>query len=413
MIVADTMKKHVIVKSSNSGQAKRAAYSALALSVLVISGCASIPREAGFADVQQQVAKRLDQKVQWTREADQEGAITQAVRVLLQDELTMDKAVQIALLNNRALQAEYERLGIAQTDFVQAGLLNNPVFSAEILNSSIGTERTFSVAEDFLNIFTLSARKRLAANSFEQVKTQVSAQVWKLAGEVKSMYYTVNGDEQALELLRSVVGATEASAQLAQLQMQAGTLSRLNQTLQQTFYAQAVLDLAREETELNSHREQLNRLMGLWGTDVAWQMPPRLAEAPATLPPLERLEARAIEERLDLIAAKKEIDSIAMTLDASAQYRFLSIFGIGFTVQRTSDGESLRGPRLEFGLPLFDQGQAKIALLQSQLRAAQLPGLVLQLDGMSFAFERHPDVHVLADLYIRAKCPVSDFLRQS
>lgn len=373
MIVTNTMKQQVMdnEKHANPGAVKHGVYSALTLSLLLITGCASMPREAGFADVQQQVAKRLDQKVQWTREATQEEAVAQAVRMLLQDDLTMDEAVQIALLNNRALQAEYERLGIAQADFVQAGLLSNPVFSAEILNSSIGTERAFSVVEDFLNIFTLSARQRLAANAFEQVKAQVAEQVLKLAGEVRSTYYTVSGNEQAIELLRTVVGATEVSAQLAQRQAHAGTLNRLNQNLQQTLYAQALLDLAREETELDGHREQLNRLMGLWGSDVAWQVPRRLAEPPATLPPLERLESRAIEERLDLVAAKKESDALAMTLDTSSRYRFLSLFGIGFTVQRSSDGEAVQGPRLEFGLPLFDQGQAKIALLQSQLRAAQ------------------------------------------
>jgi len=40
--------------------------------------------------------------------------------------------VQIALLNNKDLQATYEDLSIAQADLVQAGLLQNPVFGASL-----------------------------------------------------------------------------------------------------------------------------------------------------------------------------------------------------------------------------------------------------------------------------------------
>ena len=50
------------------------------------------------------------------------------MQALLEDALMADKAVQVALLNNRELQAMYTELGVAQADLVQAGLLTNPVF---------------------------------------------------------------------------------------------------------------------------------------------------------------------------------------------------------------------------------------------------------------------------------------------
>ncbi len=342
----------------------------LCLSVVTVS-CVSVPRGAGFADVQQSVAERLPQKVQWNRTTAEDEAVAMAVRALLQDNLTVDGAVQIALLNNRELQAEFERLGIAQADLVQAGLLSNPVFSAEFLRSGIGTERTFSVAEDFLNIFTLSARQKVAASMFEQVKLQVAARVLSLAAEVRSAYYTVAGDEQALELFQTVVQATEAAADLAKRQYEAGTLHRLNQNLQQTFYAQTLLEQARAETQLNSDHEKLTRLMGLWGTDVTWTVPRRLVELPNTVPALENLESQAVAQRLDLAASSKEIEAVAYALQMNRDYRWLNFLGIGFTTQRAADGDSLRGPSIELGLPLFDQGQARISSLESQLRQMQ------------------------------------------
>ncbi len=343
------------------------------LTVLMVftAGCASIPQGAGFPDVQQQLGTRLEQKVQWNQGTKQDQAVDRALQTLLQDELTADEAVQIALLNNALLQAEYEKLGIAQADLVQAGLLNNPVFSGEVLRSAIGVERTVSVMLDFLNIFTVAARERVAKESFEQVKLMVANRAFDLATEVRAAYYAVEGDEQALELFQTAVSATEVAADLAQRQYRAGTLNRLGQTQQQAFYAQTLLDLARTEAQIQSDREKLNRLMGLWGANVTWKTPRRLPEPPVALGDWNNLESQAVTQRLDLAAAQKEAEALSAALDFNRRYGFLSLFGIGFTKQNTSDDESLNGPKIEFGVPLFDRGQARGARIQSELRGAE------------------------------------------
>jgi len=42
--------------------------------------------------------------------------------------LSAADAVQVALLNNRMLQADFEELGISEADLVRAGRLPNPRF---------------------------------------------------------------------------------------------------------------------------------------------------------------------------------------------------------------------------------------------------------------------------------------------
>src|ERR1035437_7898092 len=104
---------------------------ALAMAALgvLLAGCASVPSRGGFDQVQQATTQRLGQKVQWNQGTEDDKAVTQAVQSLLHRPLTADDAVQIALLNNRRLQATYEELGVAQANLVQAGLLKNPRFS--------------------------------------------------------------------------------------------------------------------------------------------------------------------------------------------------------------------------------------------------------------------------------------------
>jgi cobalt-zinc-cadmium efflux system outer membrane protein len=164
-----------------------------------MAGCAGMPKETGFKDVQQLVNDRADYRLQWIRGSDEDRQVQEAIAKLLADELTIDEAVQIALLNNRSLQARYEELGVTQADVVKAGLLKNPTFLGLVRfpeDSSEDTNLEFEVALDFLDILMLPARKKLAAAQFEQAKLRVSNEVLNLATTVEQTYFGVVGAVQ-------------------------------------------------------------------------------------------------------------------------------------------------------------------------------------------------------------------------
>ena len=95
---------------------------------MLLSGCATFDPRAGFDEVSATVEARSGKRVVWNLGTELDAQAAQDVRNLLEDALTADKAVQVALLSNRELQAMYAELGVAQADLVQAGLLANPVF---------------------------------------------------------------------------------------------------------------------------------------------------------------------------------------------------------------------------------------------------------------------------------------------
>src|SRR5947207_10445809 len=86
----------------------------------LLAGCVSVPRDAGFGEVKSKVARRSGQRIIWNTRSAEDRAASDAVRQLLAKGLDADRAVQVALLNNRRLQATYEDLGGAQADGVQA-----------------------------------------------------------------------------------------------------------------------------------------------------------------------------------------------------------------------------------------------------------------------------------------------------
>src|SRR5206468_12191192 len=95
--------------------------------------------------------------------------------------------------------------------------------------------------------------------------------------------------------------------------------------------------LAQAEAQIVSDREKLNRLMGVWGADTRWKIPGQLPSVPETLPSTDELESRAVSQRLDLAAAKKEAEAAAQALSLARQFRYLGPLGIGVAYQREPD----------------------------------------------------------------------------
>jgi cobalt-zinc-cadmium efflux system outer membrane protein len=353
----------------------------------VLTGCASVPKEAGFPDVRKIIEQRIGLRVHWNQGTSEDAAVVDTVRSMLQQELTLDEAVQIALLNNRSLQATYEELGIAQADLVQAGLLRNPVFGASFRfpDKTVGGHRStnteFSVVQDFLDLLVLPLRKKVATAQFEQTKLRAGDAILNLAAEVRSAYYILQSDEQTLEMRRTVVQATEAAVDIAIRQHDAGTLKTLDLANQQGFHDQAKLDMTRTDIQIVADRERLNRLMGLWGADTTWKLPGRLPELSAAEFPLERLESLAVSQRLDLAAARQETQVIAHALSLTRRYRYFYVFDVGVDTEHdVADDVNFTGPNVTIELPIFDQRQAEIARLESLLRQSQQRLFSLAID---------------------------------
>jgi cobalt-zinc-cadmium efflux system outer membrane protein len=381
----------------------------LAGAFLCLTGCAGVQRDARFPEVREAVGQRLEKNVSWSQESAEDLAVQAAVSRLLQQELTADSAVQIALLNNHNLQASYESLGIVQADLVEAGLLQNPVFSITLYSGSAGSITEASVVQDFVGLLSLSARKKAGEATAQRVTLEVANTAVELARQVQAQYYTLVGDAQALELAHQVVVATEAAAELAERQRAAGNLSLKDQTLQQAFYAQSLLEVAQSEAQLASDRERLNRLMGVWGRDAAWRTPTRLPHVPETLPSIDRAEAQAVAQRLDLAAAKKEAEAAAQALSLTRQLRYLGPLGIGVAYKRESDGNRFVGPTVALGLPLFNQGQAGIARAEAQLRRSQERVTALAVEIRSEAREARTRVaasHEMVRHYVKVMLPL-------
>lgn len=340
------------------------------------TGCASVPRAGGFGDVQNAVRQRISQRIEWNQATDADSTVDETVRALLDNTLTPDESVQVALLNNRRLQATYEDLGVAQADLVEAGLLQNPVFLGQIrVPGRPANPWEADVTQNFLDIFILPLRKRVAEAEFERVKSRVAFVVVEHAAQVRSAYYRLQGAAQLREMRSTAAEAMEASAELANRQFSAGNITDLNRSNEEALHEQAISELLQSDAAVRTLRERLNGLMGLWGEEASrWQIASRLPDPPATELSLEHLETLALSQRLELSEARREIDVVAQSLGLARLRRAsggITQFDLAGHYEREPEGIATWGPSLEITLPIFNQGQAALARAESQLRKSQ------------------------------------------
>ena len=353
--------------------------------VWLLLGC-GVPKEAGFSTVAAAVEQRSGHRIFWNQGGAADAAVAAKVREMLAGELTRAEAVQIALVNNRSLQATYEELTVAQADVVQAGLLKNPVFSGRVRFPTSGLTHAPSydvgVDQDFLDLLLIPARKRLASAAFEAAKLRVGQQVLDLAHDVRVAYYTMEGAQQVAAMRRAILEGSEASAELARRQHEAGNISDLDLSNEEALYEQVRLDLMRSESDILGARERLNRLMGLWGQDTGWTIAPKLPDLAADEPPLEHLESAAIAQRLDVGAARQDLQASSYALAMATHWRWLG-FSVGASLEHDPEGRTVAGPSVSLEVPIFDQKQAVVARLAAQYQQSRLRLAALSIEARS------------------------------
>jgi len=337
--------------------------------LVLLTGCTTFDQRAGFADLSAAVQDRSGLRLAWNLGTELEAQVAEEVRGLLAGKLTAETATQIALLNNRDLQALYAELGVAQADLVQAGLLENPIFdlSATFPLEGGDPDLELGVALGFLNIFYMPLRKRVAEAQFEAAKLRVTGEVLDFAARVRAAFYRHQANAQMVDLLRAITRGLAAALDVAQRLYAAGNITALDLARERALAEESKLQLAAAEIAVRQSREQLNDVMGLWGQQVAWEIDPRLPDMPAQQIPLEGLEGQALRQSLALASARQEMIAVGKRLGFSRAAALFPDLEVGALAER-NEGEWEVGPTLEFPLPLFDQGQARIGRAAVELR---------------------------------------------
>jgi outer membrane protein TolC len=336
---------------------------AVTTAIAFLAGCTTFSKDGGFNVVSKVASERLGKDATWVKTDQDRDAVAKRTQELLSKPLGMEDAVQVALLNNPGLQASYGELGISEAALVQAGRLPNPgfTFSRTSSNSSDITVYNRSWTFNLLSALAMPITTRIESRKFEQTKLLAANGMLTVTADTRRAYVNAVAAQQAATYAGQVKDSAEAAAQLAQRMQQAGNFSKLDYEREQAFYAEAVAQLAKSQQLAVSAREKLTRSMGLWGSAIEYKLPERLPDLPNTRPALTDIESFAMENRLDIQAAKMQTQSVASSLGLNRVTRFINVLDVGYLNNFENDQGHERGYEISVEVPIFDWGSAKVA----------------------------------------------------
>ena len=353
---------------------------ALAAATLLLAGCASFPTDGGFGAVQQLTRERTGQTPTRLTQPAEQATAQARIAELLKQPLSADSAVEVALLNNRGLQAGFAELGIAEADLVQAGRLRGPSLSFGRLAGGGIVEINRAVIFNLLGLLTLPTATRIEQGRFEQAQLQAAYEAVGLAAAARRAFFRAVAAQELVTYGAQVKEAADASNELARRMLQAGNFSKLQQMREQAFFADATSQLARAMHQAVAEREGLTRLLGLSGDPQAFMLPDRLPDLPSLPVEAKDAEQTAMDKRLDVLIAKRSAEGVAQSLGATQATRWINALDVGYQNKSLTGERRQNGYQIDLELPLFDFGaspsprvaRAEAAYLQAVHRAADV-----------------------------------------
>ncbi len=338
---------------------------------LAAGGCARFSPDGGLLTVQAMASEELGKEVVKIRSEEDAAYVAARVKVLLAKPVTVSSAVQIALLNNRGLQAAYNELGISEAQMVEASLPPPPTVSLLRLVGSGGYEIEATIVQNVLALLTLPRRREVAEARFKQAQMRAVEATLRTAAEAQRAYYRAVATRQTLKFLEEARLSAEALSDVAKRLGETGAMTKLQQAREHVFYAEVSGQLATARLRERIERERLTRALGLWGADTKFILPDRLKPLPAQPKSLPSVEHEAVLRRVDLIIAQMEIEILAKQLGLTEATRFINVLAVGGAAKREKDIiRTERGPEVdlikrkgfdvEFQIPIYDFGRARV-----------------------------------------------------
>jgi outer membrane protein TolC len=372
---------------------------AFAVTADALGGCATYSADGGFGEVDRLTQARIGRAAPALRTEADRTAARDLVAQRLREPLSADAAVEIALLNSPDLAARLAELGVAEADLVQAGRLRNPTFTFSRKASSEATTIDRAIIVNIAQMLVIPLALDIERRRFSQAQLTAATHVIATAAAARQAFYRAVAAQERVRYFEQVREAAAASAELARRMQQAGNFSALQRMREQAFSADAATGLARAQHAALIERESLIRVLGLWGQDITFVLPERLPDLPSAPAVAVDAERTAIERRLDVQVAAKNIASMEASLGIARATPFLSIIESAGYINENKTGEPREsGYEIEVSLPVFDWGDARLARSEALYRQAVARATQIAVNARSEVRENYASYRTAYDI---------------
>ena len=317
--------------------------------------------------------------------------------------LDMDTIATIAVINNPDLKSARYKIGVADAQAFEAGILPNPMLNAELVfptnqepkaaSLGAGQERpgpgyNLGLTYDIQNFITRGAKLASAEAAQDEAKLNVLWQEWQTVSQARTLYITAANAAEKRTLYEQAEQQYAAQSERSSRALQSGdiTFDAAGTDLAALLDAQSQL-----RTTERTQSQNLNNIRALLGVtqnvDVTLK-PLGIPDIPDRTA-VEAALARVAQLRPDLRALQAGYVSQEESLRQAVLAQFpsleLGVTRASDTVGDRSDvGNTVHtvGIGATLNLPLFDRNQGNIAI-QKATRAQLLAEYQARLDQTS------------------------------
>ena len=286
--------------------------------------------------------------------------------------MTPDRAVQIAILNNRGLQAAFNDVGISEAQFVKSVLHPNPTVSLAGIKGPGSFEIERQILVNVLALITQGRRERIARARIEEAQMRAAEKVLKLAADTRRAWYQAVASRHRVSFLQSAAVNARTVSELFRKLGETGAVNRLDQAREHVFYAEVKAQLGKARLDHVADREKLIRLLGLWGRQTRLALPARLPALPRRPRARPMVERDAVRRNIGIAIARAGLAAMIRTyglVNATRYLNLLEVRGMSSLERAKSvdpvtgdidkERSSKLGIELEFQIPLFDFGETR------------------------------------------------------
>lgn len=330
--------------------------------LLGIAGCQTAPPAPDGSTVSAHLTQRFGHPVPCHTGPE---VVTLPPGASLDDGITEDEAVAIALWNNAAFQELLADIGLARGDLIQAGLLPNPEFIYFFQVPDKPFKYAFELPIEA--IWLRPIRVKTAAHEADRTAQRLTQAGLDLMRDVRQAYADVVLAHERVRVANEGVNLRGQIATFAEKRFKAGDASEQEAATGKIDAAQAEQDATRIGYEVLVLEERLRNLMGIGLLRGPLPLDPSPLPPCRTFDP-DTLTHEAMASRPDALAAAEAVAAAEARL-RFAKLGWVRLLGIADATSGRATGHEF-GPALRFTVPLFNWNQGTLARAEAELERA-------------------------------------------
>ncbi|MDA0740139.1 MAG: TolC family protein [Nitrospirae bacterium] len=353
--------------------------------LVLMSGCATVTVDEEFAQLSQEAMSRTGEAVAWEQTPEDVAWTQETVQQLLQDGLTREEAVRLALINNRQLQVQFEMLGMAKADLIQAGLYTNPRLGSLIRFPGGMPGAVINTESDVLflisDLWNVPLRKNLATVEVLRTTNLIVQEILEAAANARNAFDEVLLQQALHAFVKENVSLFETTLEQVHIRFDAGLVNQLDIYLAQNVLYEAQLELASVNAQLNRARAQLLGSLGLDPlSSVNVHIHGDLEHMPRRDITINQAWTFAQNHRIDLALTRLQIGQTQRLLSLQ-KYKIFGDVGLGGNYTRSLGGVDNPGLVIALEVPVLNQNQGGIARAEFQVRQAEKQLVATELEA--------------------------------